>query len=189
MQRLISSIVLVGLVGLSGAGRAAAQVEEEGGWGAFLDWLHKLSGPRFVGVGLTAYYQVPGETGIRLRLSGVYRTSVSESGEVTPDDANITMITVQPAVEFPVQKIPVDFGVGVALHRFAGDADGFWHYSVPVYAQFRPRGDRRVTPVLGIGVHIFPEFDPADFAPLVVTVSRTDSEAVLQLFAGISVRF
>ena len=205
MQRTIRSIMLVGLVFLCSAGGLVAQlaaarmenfpgalrarlVEDESGLGAFLDWLNKLSGPRFVGAGVTAYYQFRGDAEIRLRLSGVYRTSVSESGEVTPADANITMITLQPAVEFPVQKIPIDFGVGFAVHRFGGDADGFWHYSVPVYAQFRPRGERRVTPLLGIGVHIFPKFDAADFAPLGVTVSREDSEAVLQFFAGVSIR-
>jgi hypothetical protein len=204
MQRTNRSIMLVGLVFLCVAGTLSAQVarlddapgalrarrvaDDDSGMGAFLEWLHKLSGPRFIGVGLSGYYAPSGDSGIRLRLSGVYRTSVSESGEVTPADANITMITVQPAVEFPVQKIPIDFGVGFALHRFGGDAEGFWHYSVPIYAQFRPRGDRHVTPVLGIGVHIFPKFDPADFAPLTVTVSRQDSEAVLQLFGGVSIR-
>lgn len=190
MQRLIRSIVLVGLVFLAGAGRLAAQFEAQngGGLGAFLDWLHKLSGPRFVGAGLSGFYTLPGEAGIRLRLSGSYRTSIGESGEVTPEDANITMMSLQPAVEFPVQKIPIDFGLGVALHRFAGDADGFWHYSVPIYVQFRPRGAGRVAPLLGIGVHVFPRFEPSDFAPLAVTVSRQDSEAVLQVFAGLSIR-
>jgi hypothetical protein len=182
--------VLVGLVFLSGAGRLAAQSEAQngGGLGAFLDWLHKLSGPRFVGAGLSGFYTLPGDAGIRLRLSGTYRTSISESGEVTPEDANITMMSLQPAVEFPVQKIPIDFGLGVALHRFAGDADGFWHYSVPIYVQFRPRGAGRVVPLLGIGVHVFPRFEPSDFAPLTVTVSRQDSEAVLQIFGGVSIR-
>jgi len=182
MQRLIQS-VLVGLLVFGGAGKLAAQ-----DFGGFLDWLHKLSGPRFVGVGLTTSYTVPGEAGIRLRLSGVYRTSVSESGEVTPADANITMISVQPALEFPVQKIPLDFGVGFALHRFGGDATGFWHYSVPIYVQYRPRDAGKVTPFIGAGVHIFPKFGAADFLPLNVTVSRTDSEAVLQLFAGLTIR-
>jgi len=204
MQRTIRSIVLVGLVFLGGGGTVSAQLaarketpplplrarlaESESGLGAFLDWLNKLSGPRFVGAGVTAYYQFPGDAEIRLRLTGVYRTSVSESGEVTPADANLTMITVQPAVEFPVQQIPLDFGVGLALHRFGGDAEGFWHYSVPIYAQFRPRHARRVTPILGIGVHLFPKFEQSDFAPLAVTVSRQDSEAVLQLFGGLSIR-
>jgi hypothetical protein len=183
MKRLIRSIVLVGLMVVGGTERLRAQ-----DLGAILDWLHKLSGPRFVGAGLTGSVAPAGESGIRLRLTGVYRTSISESGEVTPADANITMISVQPAVEFPVSEIDVDFGVGFALHRFGGDADGFWHYSVPVYMQYRPRKDWRVVPLLGIGVHVFPKFDQADFAPLNVTVSRQDAEAVLQIFAGVSIR-
>jgi hypothetical protein len=185
MQRLIKSIMLVGLGFLGGAGSLPAQ---DAGLGAFLDWLHKLSGPRFVGGGVSGFVTLPGDAGVRLRLSGAYRTSTGESGEVTPADANITMLSVQPAVEFPVQSIPIDFGLGVALHRFGGDAEGFWHYSVPVYVQFRPRNTRRVAPLLGVGVHVFPRFEPSDFAPLAVTVSRQDSEAVLQVFAGVSIR-
>ena len=191
MQRLIRSIVLVGLVVHGGAGTVSARQFAEadgGGLGVFLDWLHKLSGPRFVGGGVSGFVTLPGDAGVRLRLSGAYRTSTGESGEVTPDYANITMLSVQPAVEFPVQRIPIDFGLGVALHRFGGDAEGFWHYSVPVYVQFRPRNTRRVAPLLGIGVHIFPRFEPSDFEPLAVTVSRQDSEAVLQVFAGVSIR-
>lgn len=183
MKRLIRSILLVGLVVVGGAERLPAQ-----DLGAILDWLHKLSGPRFVGAGLTGSVAPAGDSGIRLRLTGVYRTSISESGEVTPDDANITMLSLQPAVEFPVLGIPIDFGVGVALHRFGGDAEGFWHYSVPVYVQFRPRNTRRVAPLLGVGVHVFPRFEPSDFAPLVVTVSRQDAEAVLHLFGGVTIK-
>lgn len=186
MQRLIGSALLVGIMVLARAEGLSAQ--DGGGLGAILDWIHKLSGPRFVGAGLTGFYTVPGEAQVHLRLTGVYRTSISESGEVEPSDANITMITVQPTVEFPVQKIPLDFGVGVALHRFGGDADGFWHYSIPILAQFRPRGGGRVIPRIGVAVHVFPKFDPADFAPLIVDVSRQDAEAVLQLFVGLDYR-
>jgi hypothetical protein len=182
MKRLIQSVI-VGLLVFGGAGRLSAQ-----DLGGFLDWLHKLSGPRFLGAGLTGVYTFPGEAGIRLRLSGVYRTSISESGEVTPADANITMLSVQPALELPVQKIPIDFGVGFALHRFGGDAVGFWHYSVPIYVQLRPRSAGRVSPLFGIGIDVFPKFEQADFAPLTVTVSRVDSEAVLHLFAGLTIR-
>lgn len=182
MKRLIQIVWLAGLGVTLTPGIASAQM------GAFIDWLHRLSGPAFVGVGVTGAYEIPGAAEVRLRLSGVFRTSVSESGEVTPATANITMLTFQPAVEFPLQEIPFVFGVGFALHRFGGDADGFWHYSVPIYAQFRPRWVRRIAPILGLGVHIFPKFGVSDFAPLDVTVSRNDSEAVLQLFAGISIR-
>jgi hypothetical protein len=182
MKRLIRSVWLAGLGMTLMPGSASAQM------GAFIDWLHRLSGPAFVGVGASGVYETPGAAKVRLKLSGVYRTSVSESGEVIPATANITMLTFQPSVEFPLQQIPFDFGVGFALHRFGGDADGFWHYSVPIYAQFRPRGARRIAPLIGIGVHIFPKFELTDFAPLSVTASRTDSEAVLQLFAGISIR-
>jgi hypothetical protein len=188
MKRLICGIMLVGFVVLGRADGLSAQTDEGGGLGAFLDWLHRLSGPRFVGVGATGFYTVPGETGIRLRFSGVYRTSVSESGEVTPANANITMLTLQPTIEFPLQQIPIDFGIGVGLHHFGGDADGFWHYSIPIVAQFRPRGEGRIVPRIGLALNVFPKFDATDFAPLVVTVSRDDAEAVLQLFIGLDFR-
>lgn len=182
MKRLIQIVWLAGLGLVCVTGKLSAQV------GAILDWLHKLSGPGFVGLGLTGAYETKGQAQIRLRLTGVFRTSVSESGEVTPPDANITMLTFQPAVEFPLQQIPFDFGVGIALHYFGGDADEFWHYSVPIYAQFRPRNQNRVIPVVGLGIQVFPKFDATDFAPLTVNVSRDDAEAVLQLFMGIHIR-
>jgi hypothetical protein len=190
MKRRIGSTLLVSIMLLAGVGRLSAQAEDDGGGlGAILDWLHKLSGPRFVGAGVTGFFTVSDATGIRLRLDGVYRTSISEAGEVEPENANITMITVQPTVEFPIPNIPFDLGVGVGLHRFGGDVDGFWHYSIPILAQFRPRGGGRVVPRIGVAVHVFPTFDATDFAPLIVDVSRENAEAVLQLFVGLDFHF
>jgi hypothetical protein len=102
--------------------------------------------------------------------------------------ANITMITLQPTVEFPLQKIPIDVGIGLAFHHFDGDADGFWHYSIPIQAQFRPRGNGKLVPRIGAALNVFPKFDDTDFAPLTVDVSRDHAEAVLQLFLGFDFR-
>ncbi len=186
MQRLARGFMLVSaMIGGTGSALSAQTADDGGGLGAFLDWLHRLSGPRFVGGGLTAFSTIPGETRIRLRLTGAYRTSVSEEGEVTPADANITMITLQPAVEFPLRNLPVDISLGLGLHRFGGDADGFWHYSIPISAQYRSLSGGRFAPRFGAAVNLFPAFDPSDFAPLDVTVSRDGTEAVLQVFLGL----
>lgn len=184
MTRLPCSLMLVGLLMLGGARGLPAQ-----DLGPILDWIHKLSGPPFVGAGLTGSITVGQEPRFLLRLTGVYRTSVSESDAVDPDDANITMITLQPTVELPLETIPFDFGIGVALHRFGGDADGFWHYSVPVLVQWRPRNASRLIPRIGLALHVFPEFDATDFAPLTVDVSRDGAEAVLQSFVSLAIRF
>ena len=188
MKRLVRGIALVSLLVLGGTGVASAQTAEGGGLGGFIDWLIRLSGPPFVGAGATAFYTLRGEAGVRLRFSAAYRTSVSESGEVTPEDANITMVTLQPSVEFPLQKSPIDVGIGFAFHSFGGDADGFWHYSVPLSAQYRPRGNGSVVPRIGAALNVFPKFDATDFAPLDVSVSRDNAEAVFQLFLGFEFR-
>jgi hypothetical protein len=173
------------------------EAQDEDGMGAILDWIHKLSGPQFIGFGLNAYHEFAGvplreenpahrEPGIRLRLSTIYRTSIREAADVDPDNANITMLTIQPTVEFPITRIPLEFGVGVALNRFGGDADSFWHLSVPVLAQFRPRqASWRFVPRVGVAVHVFPGFSASDFAPLVVDVQRDAAEAVFELFVAV----
>jgi hypothetical protein len=189
MQRLARGFMLVSaMLGGIGSALSAQTADDGGGLGAFLDWLHRLSGPRFVGGGLSGFLTLPGDAGIRLRLSGAYRTSVSEEGEVVPADANITMITIQPAVEFPLRNLPLDFSLGVGLHRFGGDAEGFWHYSVPIGLQYRPALGGRLAPRIGMALNVFPEFEASDFDPLTVTVSRDDAEAVLQVFIGLDFR-
>ena len=62
---MLVSAMLVG-TGSTLSGQAA---DDGGGLGAFLDWLHRLSGPRFVGGGLTAFSTIPGETRIRPALA------------------------------------------------------------------------------------------------------------------------
>lgn len=174
---------------VASAGALEAQDQErETGIGWVVDLIHRLSGPRFLGPALSGYYVLPGEAGLRLRLTGAYRWSLGETGGV-PEDATVTMLTVQPALELPVQHIPIDFAVGFALHNFGGDADSFWHYSVPVQAQWRPRTPERWVPRVGVVLHAFPSFDQDAFAPLPVTVSRDDSEAVWQFIAGLDYRF
>ena len=198
MGRKSAGLLFAVLAVFPTAGRVAAQ---EDGMGAILDWIHKLSGPPFIGFGLTGFHELRGvqlqgedtthrEPGIRFRLTTVYRMSISETGEVMPETANITMLTIQPTVEFPITRLPLEFGVGVALNRFGGDADAFWHLSVPVLAQYRPRhASSRFVPRVGVAVHVFPGFSTSDFEPLVVDVQRGAAEAVLQFFVAIERRW
>jgi hypothetical protein len=167
--------------------------EGELGLGAIIEGIFKMSGPGFVGSGVTVYWQewdpagvrAGTVSGVRLRLTATYHVSVNEEEAVDPDDANITMVTLQGSGEFPLQRIPFDVRFGFALHRFGGDADPFWHYSLPVQAQWRPRWERRWVPRIGVGAYIFPAFDADDFAPLDVKVSRDENEAVTHFFVGI----
>jgi hypothetical protein len=159
--------------------------------GVIGDFLHRLSGPPFLGAGFTAQYTPLDSPWIRLRLTGAYRVAVDKEDTVTPSDASLNMVTIQPAAEFSLQDIPFEFVTGVALHRFGGDADPFWHYSFPVLVQWRPRADSRFlprfgpfVPRVGTGVHAFPKFDEDAFDPIDVQVSRDDSEAVLYFFIG-----
>jgi hypothetical protein len=187
MTRLIAYTVL--FVGLTLAGSEATAAQSAGA-GGILDWIHKLSGPQFIGGGITAYGTLKGESGIRARLSVLHRWSVDEAEEVTPPDANITMWTVQPSLEFPLKDVPIELAVGIAVHRFQKDVDPFWHYSVPVSVQgrFPVNGSRSLFLRPGISINIFPAFGPDDFQPLDVDVSRDKGEVVLQLFFGIDFR-
>ncbi|MDH3292458.1 MAG: hypothetical protein OEO20_15550 [Gemmatimonadota bacterium] len=179
--------MLVVFLGAAGAEAAAAQ---SAGAGGILDWIHKLSGPQFFGVGITAYGTLQGESGIRARLSVVHRWSIDEEEEVIPPESNITMWTLQPTLEFPLKDVPLELVVGVAFHRFQKDVDPFWHYSVPVLIQgrFPVNSSKSVLLRPGVGIHVFPAFGPNDFLPLNVDVSRDTAELVLQLFVGIDFR-
>jgi hypothetical protein len=155
-----------------------AAAQERSGVGAIVDFIYKLSGPQFLGAGLTGYWR-PSDTPLQARLSAIRRSSIREEGEVVPDDANITMTTLQLGLEYLVPRVPVNFAGAVAYHRFGGDADAFWHPSFPfeVAARIPPIGGRVVIRP-AIGYHIFTAFDDSDFEPLVVSVSRDETEYV-----------
>ncbi|NIS66486.1 MAG: hypothetical protein GTO05_15265 [Gemmatimonadales bacterium] len=184
MKRLTVSAMLVAFLTAAGAVSGEAQ---SAGLGGLLDWIHRLSGPQFAGAGVTAFGTLKGESHVRARLSVVHRRSFDEAEEVVQPDVMITMWTVQPTIEFPLQNAPLELAVGVAFHRFQGDVDPFWHYSVPVLAQVRLKTGS-VFPRFGLGIHIFPAFGPDDFSPLTVDVSRDKAELVLQFFLGIDVQ-
>lgn len=159
------------------------------GTGGIIEWIHKLSGPQFIGGGITGWGTLKATSGIRARLSVLHRWSVDEAEEVTPE-ASLTMLTFQPALELPLKDVPVELGVGMAIHRFQKNIDPFWHYSFPVYVQGMFPVNRSGSLLLrpGVGVHIFPAFGPNDFAPLAVAVSRDKAEVVLHIYFGVDFR-
>lgn len=185
MNRVLKTAWMTVLLLLGGATAAPAQ-----DIGAILDWINKLSGPEFWGVGASFSVPLPGAEGrdpyFRYRLDGILHFSYDEAEEVDPDDADIRMFTIRNTVEFPVRYLPLDFTAGVSLHRFSGsDFDAFWHWSVPIALQVRVPLSSRATLRFGPSLDIFPAFDDEDFLPLIVDVSRDDAEAVFGLFVGV----
>ena len=158
MKNSLSFFAIISLVAFASPQPAGAQ-----GWGAILDWIHELSGPRMFGPALS-YYSA-GE-GIRFRGTGAYRFSVASDDRIEPE-GSVTMFSIQPTVEIPITGGPFEVAIGGALHRFGGDADeNFWHVSIPAYAQLRfdlgPRWRLRT----GVGGHYWLKFDEDDFAPV-----------------------
>jgi hypothetical protein len=206
--------MLLGLLFARPAGSAAQQTYSAGearvatagaGGGGIFDWIHKLSGPRFVGGGGSAFFQfgsgTHGKLGPRVRLSGSTRTSINR-GKVVPADANISMNTLQLVGEYTIQPRPrwlnyrFYVGAGIAIHEFGGDVDEFSKRSVPVTVgirriegiRWRPFG-LELVPVLSGTVHFFGKFNQDDFAPLMVDVPRDKGEAILQFTPGVDIRF
>ena len=148
--------------------------------GGVLDWIHRLSGPQFVGPALS--YAVGSERA-RFRASGAYRWSFASEDQIDPD-GGLTQFSITPSGEIRIWRW-LEGSVGIGIHRYGGDADGFWHWSIPVVAQgLFPVSDR--TDVRGgLGWHYFPEFESDDFSPLMVTAPRDGGEWVFTLFGGV----
>jgi hypothetical protein len=181
------SILLLALLLVGFPGRLWAQ---EGGIGGIMDFIQRLSGPKFIGGGLTV--KVPlGWQNLSLRLNAVHRQSFDESGEVVQgDDVVIKMWSAQPMLEVDLPGLPLAVAAGAGIHHFEGDVDPFTHYSVVTHLRVSLFDVGPFRPNLGAGVHLFPSFDAADFQPLDVNVARDGWEAVGLFFVGIDlVRF
>lgn len=183
MKKFVRCSLLMVIVGLAGGQPVAAQ---DGGFGSFLDWINKLSGPRMVGLAGTGWLKVSDD--FRVRGSIARRRSSDTDAAVTPRGNQITMWSFQPSLEYQILA-PLAVGAGFAVHRFSGDADTFTHLSFPVYAQSRLPLGGRLHAVALVGTQIFSAFDATDFAPLAVTVSRNSTEFVLWASIGLEVVF
>ena len=192
MKKLTCSAWLATLLCLTAVQGLEAQ---RGGIGGVFDWIHKLSGPMFVGGGLNFSYRF-GQLETRndgVQLAVTYRTSIFEAGEVTPAGANIHMLTARGTFEvtvLPIHYGTVDFGFGLGAHRFSGaQFNDFWHFSLPLELVVRPwsRGGGYVRRGVGLGVgwHIFDKFDATDFADLVVSVERDTFEPVFAAWLSV----
>jgi hypothetical protein len=177
MKRVLAWVGVALLLTLSAPSAAVAQSR----MGGLLDWIHKLSGPQFIGPTLS--YAVGGEAA-RFRLSGSYRWSVWSEDAIDPADGSITMFSVEPAGEFTLYRW-LEARAGVALHRYMGDSDGFWHWSLPVYLQGLVPVSDRLDLRLGAGGHYFFEFGPDDFLPLIVEAPRDGGEFTWAFYAGV----
>ncbi len=149
---------------------------------AVLDWIHRLSGPQFVGPNLS-YAVALGDGGVRLRGAAAYRWSVASDDAISPD-GGITMFSLSPTLEVRVLD-QLDLGVGAAAHHYGGDVAGFWHWSIPFYAQGVFPASADVDIRFGAGANWFFEFEGTDFQPLTVTAPRDGGELVPMIFAGV----
>ncbi len=147
---------------------------------AVIDWINRLSGPQFVGPNLS---YAAGNDRVRARGALAYRWSVASDDAIAPG-GTITMFSVSPTVEFRVLE-QLDLGLGVAAHHYGGDVDGFWHWSVPFYAQGVFPASDRVDIRFGGGANWFFKFKDSDFLPLTVTAPRDGGELVPMIFAGV----
>ena len=150
--------------------------------GGVLEWIHRLSGPQFIGPSVS--YARGEEVGFRLALA--YRWSVASDAQIDPD-GRLTMLSLTPTIEFGVLD-QLRLGTGAAAHRYGGDVDGFWHWSVPVYAQGVFPASNSMDVLVGAGAHYFFEFEADDFSPRTVTAPRDGGELVPMLFAGLQWR-
>ncbi|MBT8397376.1 MAG: hypothetical protein HKO65_12950 [Gemmatimonadetes bacterium] len=174
MKKLTFGILLMALGCLISFQPVVGQ-DGDGGPGGFIDWIHKLSGPRMVGPGASFYWEYEK---VRLRFAGVYRVSVSDL-DAPYEDADIHMVSIQPSIDF---KLGGDWAInaGAALHWFGGDFDrAFWHWSFPLYLQWRPELESLREGFffrVGAGYHYFLKFHERDFGELPTGVDKESGE-------------
>ena len=140
MKRLLSCAVVMVLVGFAGAQPLEAQ---RGGFGGFMDFINKLSGPSLSGGGASVWFALGGDlapqiaTTIppvvipgsgarnRIRLSHAWRNSGTSDAAIAEPGKQINMNSVQISYERVVAGNPDEFllaaGVGFARHDFSGD--------------------------------------------------------------------
>jgi len=182
MRRFTFCTLVMVLVSLVGAQSLEAQ--DRKGMGAFLDWFHRLSGPRMVGPAVTGWHSL-GEVP-QLRMS-VGRLWSVKADSPLPADKSINMWSFRPAIEFRLAD-PLAVGGGVSINRFDGDFDeSFTHLSYPVYAQLRFPTGARFQGVISGGGQYFPEFDASAFDPIETGVSKDGGE--LTFWFGVGFEF
>jgi hypothetical protein len=182
--------------------RQAAAAEGLGVSG-FFEWIHRLSGPGFLNIGLSAFRQSPPdslseEAEARTRVSVGVGFVVKERAAVE-NNVSVNMLTAQVAYEIPI--VGDLYGVaGAALHGFFGDFERVVNYSVPLGAQYRCSpcivtiGSAIIIPVFEVSANLFTPFKDDAFSAssgqprLVVHVERANVEPVLDVAFRLDVR-
>ena len=183
MKKLLSCFTLMAPLSFAAPQHVGAQ-----GIGAILDWIHELSGPQLVGPAFSYYSRELGpEEAFHWRVTAAYHSSFDSDNAIDPDGSKITKLSIQPTLEIPITG-PLEIEIGAALHRFGGDADGFWHWSFPAYGQVRVPIFGETSLRMGLGGHYWLKFAEEDFAPLVVDVNRNGGEFTFGGFLGFDVR-
>lgn len=190
MKKILLCSTVMALFSFAAPQHVAAQ-----DFGAILDWIHKLSGPEFAGPAISYTFSPESlfeETweGVErpyFRISAALRRSSDSSPAVMPAGNKITMFSIQPTLAIPITG-PLEIEVGIGLHRFGGDVDGFWAWSFPAYGQVRVPVRGRVSLRMGLGGHYWLKFAEEDFAPLVVDVERDTKEFAVGGFLGVDIR-
>ena len=171
-------------------GAGPTPLEAQSRMGGFLDWIHRMSGPRMVGLNLS-YTHPWGECGsvddrhwsargsdfraLGWRCGWEGRLGVAARGARTgPDDINMYSLQAQLDHYYArsrTGKFELGFGIGLAAHYFTSEAPSFWHWSVPVYPvkgvwHLVEERDRGLSLELNLGLHAFPPFSDDDFGSL-----------------------
>lgn len=156
MRKSVLCTLLVLASGFTGPGPAEGQI---------IDWIHRLSGPSMLGVGLSysaGIFEVS-DRKAHFRMDGVIRLPVGFKESTILPGHSLTMFSLQPNLEIPVGSERFEVAAGLAGHWFGGKGhDSVIHWSIPVFGQFRTLfWDRSLR--LGLGAHYFPKFEIGDF--------------------------
>ena len=185
MRRIAWCCVIA--VALGWAMPQPVQAQDRDGWGAFLDWLNKLSGPRMVGPAVSGFVSASEDVDVRLTLARRWATDADETISAPPSssvtDPTLTMWAIRPAVEYRLHDY-LSVGGGFEIQRFGGDVEAFTHWSVPVYAHARMPLLDGVRLAVSLGGQYFPAFDLADFLPMTVDVKTDGGEMVVPWFSA-----
>lgn len=160
------------LLALSVPASAEAQI------GPFLEWINSLTGPGMVRVGPEVTV-VRFDERSRVTLGALFAVHVDDRDNADTDAADIENfgfpLVYERTLTGGARSTGLRARLGVELHRFSGNFDSFWTWSVPVLASVHvPAGGWAFR--VGTGAQIF-HFPDDAFLPWDVGVKRDGFEA------------
>jgi len=181
MKRQITVTILLALTTLS------APSEVHGQWGAVLDWINGLSGPRLVRVGPELAVAHLDEDRNRVNLAALFAVAVDDRGNPDTDAADISAFGIQATLESTLigeaGAPELRSRLGFELHRFAGEFDSFWAPSFPLLVSLYVPLDGWALKV-GTGFNVFSFPDDA-FSPYDVGVETSGFDAGWTVQVGV----